>query len=214
MNMKTEKWNGHEIRFVEKEPGEWWAVAKGVADALNYSDAEAMTRRLKETHKANLQIDGSLRDFLGEDFKFQSVVSLINEKGIYKAIFNSRKPEAEIFEDWVFEMLKKLREAAGLEGFQVFRMMDVEHQKAAMARVKEKPDVGKSDYMKANEIANRVTSLEYKSDRTLNKDEMPPAWLPFRQKVLDEIVDLMVVNKKYNLRLPETSVILKRFGFR
>ena len=37
MNTKTEVWNGHEIRFVEKEPGEWWAVAADVASALDYA---------------------------------------------------------------------------------------------------------------------------------------------------------------------------------
>lgn len=29
--MKTEIWNGHKIRFVQKE-GEWWAVAKDVKE--------------------------------------------------------------------------------------------------------------------------------------------------------------------------------------
>ena len=32
--MKTEIWNNHEIRFVEKD-GEWWAVLKDVCDALD-----------------------------------------------------------------------------------------------------------------------------------------------------------------------------------
>lgn len=32
MNIKTEKWNGHAIRFVWHN-GEWWAVAKDVAKA-------------------------------------------------------------------------------------------------------------------------------------------------------------------------------------
>lgn len=32
--MKTEIWNGHLIRFVEKD-GEWWAVLNDVCNALN-----------------------------------------------------------------------------------------------------------------------------------------------------------------------------------
>lgn len=36
MNIRIENWNGHEIRFVEKEPSEWWAVAEDVAKATGY----------------------------------------------------------------------------------------------------------------------------------------------------------------------------------
>lgn len=36
MNIRTENWNGHEIRFVEQEPSEWWAVAEDVAKATGY----------------------------------------------------------------------------------------------------------------------------------------------------------------------------------
>lgn len=32
--MKTEIWNGHSIRFVEKESGDWWAVLSDVAKAI------------------------------------------------------------------------------------------------------------------------------------------------------------------------------------
>ena len=51
MNIRTEIWNGHEIRFVEKEPGEWWAVAADVADALGYSRPRNMVRVLAENQK-------------------------------------------------------------------------------------------------------------------------------------------------------------------
>ena len=51
MNIRTEIWNGHEIRFVEKEPGEWWAVAKDVSSALGYSHTPSMVRMLDEEEK-------------------------------------------------------------------------------------------------------------------------------------------------------------------
>ena len=204
--MKTEKWNGHEIRFVEKEPGDWWGIAVDVVTALSLGQTTNTIKRLDEKDKALITIKGLNRG--------NEPVNIISEFGIYKLIMTSRKPEARDFERWVFGMLKKLRESTGLEGFQVFRMMDKEHQKQAMARLHENlPDVVKSDYMKANEIANRVTSMEHDS-HTLNKKDMPPAWLPFRQKVLDETIELMTANKKFKLRLPVISVMLKRFGFR
>lgn len=50
MNIKIETWAGHQIRFVEKETGEWWAVAKDVALALEYAKPEnAIKRHCKYT---------------------------------------------------------------------------------------------------------------------------------------------------------------------
>ena len=57
MDMKTENWNGHEIRFVEKEPGEWWGIAKDVADVLRYSNTAVMTRHLKPKYVDSVIID-------------------------------------------------------------------------------------------------------------------------------------------------------------
>lgn len=37
MSTKTENWEGHQIRFVEREPGDWWAVLSDVAGALGLS---------------------------------------------------------------------------------------------------------------------------------------------------------------------------------
>lgn len=34
MNIRTENWLGHDIRFVEKAPGDWWAVLADVAAAM------------------------------------------------------------------------------------------------------------------------------------------------------------------------------------
>jgi prophage antirepressor-like protein len=42
--MKTENWNGHAIRFVEKD-GQWWAVAADVIEALGY---ENVSRTLQD----------------------------------------------------------------------------------------------------------------------------------------------------------------------
>ena len=206
MDMKTEKWNGHEIRFVEKQPGEWWAVLGDITNAL-----ELIARDVKQRLSDDVVSNHIVQDTLGREQE----MLIVNELGIYETVFESRKKEVKKFKRWVFEMLKKLREATGLEGFQVFRMMDKEHQKSAMNFLhRNLHDVGKSDYMQANEIANKVTSLKYGAPRTLNKGEMPPAWLPFRQEVLDEAVSLMAVNEKYKLRLGVNVQILKKYGLR
>ncbi|MBU5268148.1 BRO-N domain-containing protein, partial [Virgibacillus proomii] len=124
MDIRTENWNGHEIRFVEVEPSEWWAVAKDVADALGYSETSAMTRHLKKKYLTSVKLTGMNQKF-----------SAISEFGIYKAIFRSQRPEAEEFEEWVYNVIKKLRMQSGLEGFQVFRMLDKEYQKEQMSKL-------------------------------------------------------------------------------
>ena len=48
--MKTELWNGYQIRFVEKG-GEWWAVATDVANALGYKHTPHMIRNLNPKDK-------------------------------------------------------------------------------------------------------------------------------------------------------------------
>lgn len=118
---KTELWNGYKIRFVESN-GEWWAVAVDVCAALGLKQVTRALGRLKDGVTFSKVIDPLGRE---QD------TNILNEKAIYRLAFGSRKPEAGAFQDWVFEMLRQLRKQTGLEGFEVFRMLDKEHQKAA-----------------------------------------------------------------------------------
>ncbi len=90
---------GSSIRLVDLE-GSPWFVAMEVAGVLDYSDAEAMTRKLDEDEKQNLQIVG---------FGPRGV-TVISESGLYSAILSSRKPEAVKFKKWVTaEVLPTIR---------------------------------------------------------------------------------------------------------
>lgn len=87
-------------------------------------------------------------------------MTIISEFGIYDLVFSSHMPEAKSFKRWVYTMLKSLRKAAGLEGFEVFRMLDKQHQKAAMQRLQtalQAPE--KVDYIKANTIADKAVFI-------------------------------------------------------
>ena len=114
--IRIEIWNSYEIRFVEKEPSDWWAVLTGIANALGLS-AREVNRRLPVDVVSTHMVDSGngLRKML-----------IVNEYGIYDTVFESRKKEAKEFKRWVYEMLKTLRQASGLEGFQIFRMLDKE----------------------------------------------------------------------------------------
>lgn len=84
---------------------------------------------------------------------------IVNEYGIYETVFESRKKEAKEFKRWIFEMLRQLRQSTGLEGFQIFRMLDKEHQREAMGRLNAsliKPV--RVDFIKTNTIANKAVS--------------------------------------------------------
>ncbi|WP_167957928.1 BRO-N domain-containing protein [Anaerosporobacter faecicola] len=194
--MKTEIWNGYQIRFVEKD-GEWWAVAKDITDALGFRDANVATRKMpdkyKGTHKVRITSDKA------KSPETQEMI-VLNEKGLYRLIMRSNKPEAEEFQDWVYEMLKQLRQSTGLEGFQVFRMLDKEHQKEAMAKLKQSlKNPVQVSFIKANTITNKAISTKYGYPKMIKKADMTPKMLVERQEVLDCTVELMGVKEKYGL---------------
>lgn len=198
--MRTEIWNGYTIRFVEKD-GEWWAVAKDVAKALGYRLTSNMTRIIDEKDKGIHKVNtpGGTQDLL-----------IISEFGIYSAVFGSHKPEAKEFKRWIYEMLKELRQSIGLEGFQIFRLLDIEHQKEAMSRLKKslrKPV--RVDFIKANTIANKAVSNKYGYPKMVKKSDMTPEMLVDRQELLDSTVELMGIKDKYGLGLSVSSEIYK-----
>jgi len=96
------------IRAVEID-GEPWFVGKDVAEALGYTDTEAMTRRLDKDEIQN-------RQFVGFGNRG---ATLINESGLYSAILGSTKPEAKRFKKWVTsDVLPSIRKTGGYQAKQ------------------------------------------------------------------------------------------------
>lgn len=87
-----------EVRVLEKD-GEPWFVGKDVAEILGYSETNAMTKRLDQ------------QDFISDKLAGMNMKStLINESGLYDAIFGSKLPEARAFKRWVTsEVLPAIR---------------------------------------------------------------------------------------------------------
>ena len=164
-------------------------MAKDIAEALEYSDTEAMTRRLKVIHKTNLQIVGSFKKQLGKDFKHQSEVSLISAKGIYKAIFNSQKPEAEAFQDWVFDILESFRQALGYEQYKITAFVEsVKNHHINMDAIQEilNPENNKP-FIKVHSIFNKTMANIIGEPKPISKDEPKkyyPDLLPLRDEIL------------------------------
>lgn len=98
--------NNHNFRVIPDENGEPLFIAMDVAEVLEYSDTEAMTRRLDADDIQNRQIVG---------FNNRGV-TLINESGLYAAILGSKKPEAKPFKKWVTsEVLPSIRKTGGYQ---------------------------------------------------------------------------------------------------
>lgn len=125
--------------------------------------------------------------------------------------FKSRKKEAEAFQDWIFDIIKELRQSTGLEGFQVFRMLDKEHQKEAMTKLSHAITEPKPvDYIKANVITNKAVSTIYGHSKMVKKKDMTPEMLVDREPILDETVELMTVKEKYGLQFSVSEKIYNR----
>lgn len=202
MRFRVENWMNHEIRFVEKVPGEWWAVLSDVATAL---DLKAF--KVKQRLSDDLLSKYTVEDTLGR----QQEMLIVNEYGIYETVFESRKKEAKEFKRWVFDMLKALRQSTGLEGFQVFRMLDKEHQKEAMAKLQESiHQPTKRHYIKANTIADKAVSSKFGYPKMMKKEDMSPDMLVARQPILDDTIELMVTVEKYGLPIKVSETIYSK----
>lgn len=196
--MRTETWNGYTIRFVEHQ-GEWWAVLADIAKALDLNP-KFIKQRLGDEVVSNNHV----ADSLGR----QQEMLIVSEFGIYETIFSSRKKEAKTFKLWVFETIKQLRQSTGLEGFQVFRMFDKEHQKQAMNRLVDGlQNATKKDLIKANTIANKAVLDLYGYPKMISKNEMTENMLRDRKPILDETVELIKVKEKYGLNFSVSEAI-------
>ena len=203
--MKVENWNGHNIRFVWKD-GDWWGVAKDVCDALGYENSrKALADHVEKEDKNTVTIRYGIQG--------NPNMTVISEFGIYDLVFNSHMPEAKSFKRWVYAVIKSLRQASGLEGFEIFRMLDKEHQKEAMKRLQDslrKPQ--RVDYIKANTIADKAVSNRYGHPKMVKKGDMSPEMLAEREAILDDTVQLMALNDKYGMGISVSQTIYQAKG--
>lgn len=127
--IKVENWCGHNIRFVEHK-NEWWAVLKDICDALSLRtdkiaerlDPDMMDRILVETS------DHPLKGVRSRGENKTRWMLVVNEMGIYEALFASRRLEARNFRRWSATVMQKLRNRVGLEGYEVMRMTEPDIQ--------------------------------------------------------------------------------------
>ena len=138
-------------------------------------------------------------------------MNIIGEKDIYRLIFKSRKPEAEAFQDWVYETIRELRKASGLEGYETFKLLDKEHQKEAMKKLHDSIAASrepvKVDYIKANTIANKAVCNRHGMTKMVGKAAMSAEMLKERERVLEDVITLMELNERYGAGMSVSAII-------
>jgi prophage antirepressor-like protein len=223
--MRVENWNGHEIRFVEKD-GQWWAVAadvckaldiKNVTDALGTMPAPYLDKTLVEV----CDLDFSEVTYGGGKGKSRrrksQEMNVLSELGVYRLIMRSNKPEAEAFQDWVFNLIKSLREALGYEQWKVKAFTDsVQNHHLNMDIIKQalKP-VDKVPYVKAHSIANKCIANIVGEAKAIGKDDLKerfPEMIPLRDEILTDTAKLMEVNDRFGLGVSVSQAVYRKYG--
>ena len=88
----------YNLRYIIKDGVTWWAITD-VCKILDLTNPTMVANSLEEDERAKFN--------LGHPF-FET--NFVNEPGLYRLIFMSRKPEAEKFKRWVFhEVLPSIR---------------------------------------------------------------------------------------------------------
>ena len=207
--MKRESWAGHSIRFVERS-GEWWAVAQDVCEALGLRYVTKAMKSLKNVQQYNV-CDLNNSQVSSNGVRNMQTMNIIGEKDIYRLIFRSRKPEAEAFQDWVYETIRELRKASGLEGYETFKLLDKEHQKEAMKKLHDSIAASrepvKVDYIKANTIANKAVCNRHGIPKMVGKAAMSAEMLKERERVLEDVITLMELNERYGAGMSVSAII-------
>lgn len=126
--MITQDWKGHKIRFVEIN-GEWYAVLKDICDAVNISTRDARDRiRPEDMVKVPIDMEfdvGNTHSEMPKRGNYSNRIMItVNEYGIYDVLFTSRRLEAEQFRRWIFDILRNIRESAGLRGYEIMDIMN------------------------------------------------------------------------------------------
>ena len=202
MELRVENWNGNLIRFVGSGD-DWKAIATDISQALDYTSTNHMLRRIPKKYQFKKLVPRNGVSGQGRTY------SLLSEIGIYQAVFGSHKPEAEQFKDWVYSVIQKLRQQAGLASYQAFEMLSKQVQKQAMERLDADGNV---DYIKANQITNKAVANKYGLPKAIKTREMTPEMKKDRLVIVNDVTDLMNAKKRYGLDISVSKTIYKKVG--
>ena len=215
MQLRVEKWNGFPIRFVGSDD-DWKAIGFDVAKALGYKQPDhAIKQHVSEQDKQLINL-GSLLNQAGTSKSGSTVkqrrtskggspvMLVISEFGIYDLVFSSKMKQAKEFKRWVYQVIQQLRKQAGLKEYEAFKMLDTRIQKQAMQRLDANNEV---DYIKANTITNKAVANKYGLPKMISKEQMTQEMKHDRPTILNDVVDLMNVKRRFGLDISVSKTI-------
>lgn len=166
---------GMTVRTVEREDGLWW-VLRDVCNVLKINNTADVAARLDDDEKGIAVIDtpGGKQEML-----------IINEPGLYNAIFRSAKPEAKDFKRWVtHEVLPTLRRT-GSYSMQTSQPMTPAQLLAAQAQVLVEME------QRMTQVQEQTQALEAKVDTAIRAFARPAQdhWTADTDKAIKELCD-------------------------
>lgn len=217
--VKTINWNGHDFITFEYEVNnelQWVFLGRQVVEALEYKGVPSDIINGKKNSKGQWNPAPKVNEANKIILKAKELNSILNvgdspileisrkgeiiitELGVYELIMKSDMPLALEFQRWVFNTLKQLREKAGLEQYQAFRMMDKDVQKSVNKIIAEVGDLSNdmTNNIVGNQKVNLILSQElWGFDNAVTKPEMEKhckEMLIDRQEVLKKYADYLI----------------------
>ena len=163
-----------EIRTVIIE-GEPWFVSKDISEKLGYTRTSNMVKLVDDEDKRNI----SSSDLEQQGYNQNYTIGIINESGLYAAIFGSKQDNAKSFKHWVTsDVLPSIRRTGTYGQPQLpsnpMEMLKIHY--AALEQLDKKVDAVDG---KVGQLESRITDLEdtmtldhgqeYYLEKTVNK---------------------------------------------
>lgn len=104
---KTSNFGVVECGFWTDENNEVWMTREQVANALEYTSADAI-RKIHERNRDRLDKNSVTVKLSGTDGKLYNTY-VYNQKGLYEICRFSRQPKADAFLDWAWEVIESIR---------------------------------------------------------------------------------------------------------
>jgi len=207
--VKSENFGSIQCDFWQDDKQNALMTREQIGRALEYKNPQKAIDNLHSKYRERLDKFSVTLKLRGTDGK-EYDTCVYFPKGVYEICRWSRQPKANGFMDWAWETIEEIRKLSSAD--KVFRMLDKGHQIEAMNHLKlNLSQPVKVDYIKANTVANKTVSTMYGYPKMLKKDAMTPEMLVQRQEVLEETVNLMGVNEKFNLDLSISKTVKGKY---
>lgn len=184
MNIVPFSFETYEVRVIIID-GEPWFVAADICRVLGLVGSVSQNvAKLKANEKDVKEIDtpGGKQKML-----------VVNEKGLYRLIFRSNKPEAERFQDWVFgDVLPSIRKSGGYGTPQPAQSSSPSVQEIAETTTAILSIAGLQPYLIAGAVANAIAK-QYPERKQIAEEAKKFLPLP----VKDELLTVTNLAKKY-----------------